>query len=48
MQSSDVAGWPAMFKAVRDYDEEEIRYCKEDIDTLLVFVSSSVVECYPD
>lgn len=29
-----------MSKALRDYDEEEIRYCKEDIDTLLVFVGS--------
>ena len=28
-----------MAKTVRDFDEEKIRDCKEDIDTLLVFVS---------
>lgn len=28
-----------MAKTVRDVDEEKIRDCKEDIDTLLVFVS---------
>lgn len=28
-----------MSKTVREYDEEEIGYYKDDIDTLLVFVS---------
>ena len=32
------AGWAAMAKTMRDFDEEKIRDCKEDIDTLLVFV----------
>ena len=30
-----------MAKTVRDFDEERIRDCKEDIDTLLVFVRAS-------
>ena len=34
-----LTGWAAMAKTVRDFDEEKIRDCKEDIDTLLVFVS---------
>lgn len=33
-----------MSKTVREYDEEEIKYYKEDIDTLLVFVSPSAHE----
>ncbi len=33
-------GWAAIAKTVRDIDEDKIRNCKEDIDTLLVFVSS--------
>ena len=32
-------GWSAMAKAVREFDEEKVKDCKEDIDTLLVFVS---------
>ena len=32
-------GWSAMSKVVRDFDEEKVKECKEDIDTLLVFVS---------
>ena len=31
-------GWAAMANAVREYDEERVKNCKEDIDTLLVFV----------
>lgn len=27
-----------MARTVRDFDEEKVRDCKEDIDTLLVFV----------
>ncbi|PSS38149.1 hypothetical protein PHLCEN_2v9 [Hermanssonia centrifuga] len=30
-------GWAAIAKTVRDIDEDKIRNCKEDIDTLLVF-----------
>lgn len=30
-----------MAKEVRDFDEEKVRNSKEDIDTLLVFVSIS-------
>ena len=30
-----------MAKTVRDFDEEKIRDCKEDIDTLLVFVRAA-------
>lgn len=33
------SGWAAMARAVREFDEEKVRDCKEDIDTLLVFVS---------
>ncbi len=36
-------GWAAIAKTVRDIDEDKIRNCKEDIDTLLVFVSSGTV-----
>ena len=32
-------GWGAMATDVRDYDEDKVKSCKEDIDTLLVFVS---------
>lgn len=35
-----------MAKAVRDFDEEKVRDCKEDIDTLLVFVSRIPVIAY--
>ena len=30
--------WPAMDKVVREADEAKVKGCKEDIDTLLVFV----------
>ncbi|KAI0688599.1 hypothetical protein BC835DRAFT_1284369, partial [Cytidiella melzeri] len=30
-------GWAAIDRVIRDYDEEKVRDCKEDIDTLLVF-----------
>lgn len=33
-------GWPAMVKTVREYDEEKVQDCKEDMDTLLVFVGA--------
>ena len=32
-------GWHVMAKAVRDLDELKVKDIKEDIDTLLVFVS---------
>ncbi|KAI0781713.1 hypothetical protein BC629DRAFT_581710 [Irpex lacteus] len=35
--SGQPTGWAAMAKEVRDFDEEKVRSCKEDIDTLLVF-----------
>lgn len=38
MATSGATGWSAMTKTVRDIDEDKIRDCKEDIDTLLVFV----------
>ena len=33
------SGLAAVAKTIRDVDEEKIQNCKEDIDTLLVFVS---------
>lgn len=36
--SGQPTGWTAMARSVRDFDEEKVRDCKEDIDTLLVFV----------
>ncbi|KAI0776397.1 hypothetical protein BC629DRAFT_1290587, partial [Irpex lacteus] len=49
------AGWSAMAKVVRDFDEEKVRDCKEDIDTLLVFaglfsavLSAFLVATYPN
>ena len=38
MVMSGATGWGAMARTVRDIDEDKIRDCKEDIDTLLVFV----------
>lgn len=35
-------GWAAMAKVVRDFDEEKVKDCKEDMDTLLVFVSNRI------
>lgn len=32
-------GWAAVDKAVRDFDEQMVKDYKEDIDTLLTFVS---------
>ena len=37
-------GWAAMAKTLRDVDGDKIRDCKEDIDTLLVFVSLLTLE----
>ena len=46
IRNPEGSGWSAMSKSVRDYDEEEIKYYKEDIDTLLVFVSVVAVVYY--
>lgn len=32
-----------MAKEVRDFDEDKVRDCKEDMDTLLVFVSLCII-----
>ena len=40
--SGQPTGWTAMAHAVRNFDEEKVKDCKEDVDTLLVFVSYSV------
>ena len=32
-------GWAALRKTVREFDEEAVKFCRDDIDTLLVFVS---------
>ena len=37
--SGQPTGMAAMANAVREYDDERVKNCKEDIDTLLVFVS---------
>ncbi|EKM54845.1 uncharacterized protein PHACADRAFT_210620 [Phanerochaete carnosa HHB-10118-sp] len=33
------AGWQTMTKTVREYDEDKVKDCKEDISTLLLFMS---------
>lgn len=38
VQVPDPSGWPTMAKTVRDADIDRIADCKEDMDTLLVFV----------
>jgi hypothetical protein len=38
--SGQPTGWAAMAQTVRAYDEDKVKDAKEDIDTLLVFVSS--------
>ena len=37
--SGQPTGWWAAAKDVREFDVERVTSCKEDIDTLLVFVS---------
>ena len=37
--SGQPTGWAAMSKEVREFDEEKIQNSKDDVDTLLVFVS---------
>lgn len=31
-----------MARAIRDFDEEKVKNCKEDVDTLLVFVRDRI------
>ena len=41
-RSGQPVGWAAVAQAVRDSDEQQAQDCKEDIDTLLTFVSCDV------
>ena len=38
------SGWPALFKALRDVDVTKVDDCRDDIDTLLVFVRQSPID----
>ena len=40
--SGQPTGWAAMSNEVREFDEEKVKSCKEDVDTLLVFVSTDL------
>ena len=40
---TSATGWTVMAKTVRDIDEGKVKDCKEDIDTLLVFVSLGII-----
>lgn len=37
--SGQPTGWSAMAQVMRSYDEDKVKDTKEDVDTLLVFVS---------
>ena len=39
---ADRKGWAALVDKYRDYDQTRIQDVKEDIDTLLVFVRTSI------
>ena len=39
VEVSQPTGWQTMSKAVREVDEDKVEDCKDDIDTLLVFLS---------
>lgn len=41
LQNGTRDGWAKISKLLRQYDERKIQNCKEDIDTLLVFVNMS-------
>ena len=45
VEVSPPSGWQTMAKTVREVDEDKVKDCKEDIDTLLVFVSRQ--SCFP-
>ncbi len=32
-------GWAAMAEDIRKYDEDKVKECRDDIDTLMTFVS---------
>ena len=34
-------GWAAMAEDIRNYDDDRVRECRDDIDTLMTFVSIS-------
>ena len=38
-------GWAALQRTVRDYDREKVEFCRDDINTLLVFVSLFLSHC---
>lgn len=40
LSSNTESGWAAIAKCIREVDEEKIKDYKEDIDTILVFVST--------
>ena len=35
-------GWAAMAEDIRNYDDDRVKECREDIDTLMTFVSAVV------
>ena len=37
-------GWSSMARIVREVDEQKVKDCKEDIDTILTFVSAVLYE----
>lgn len=39
--SGQPTGWAAMAQVMRDFDQERLEDCKDDMDTLLVFVSTT-------
>ncbi len=43
-------GWTEMTRTVKEVDEGKVKDCKEDIDTLLVFVrwSQFIINSYPN
>ena len=45
--SGQPTGWWAAAKDVREFDVEKVTSCKEDIDTLLVFVSRTHSFLFP-
>ena len=45
--SGQPTGWWAAAKDVREFDVEKVTSCKEDIDTLLVFVSRTSSFLFP-
>ena len=38
IRAGHATGWAAVAQTVHDSDEQQVQDCKEDIDTLLVFV----------